>query len=785
MELIERPDMRAVHYLNSTTFAEFKEACISEAAESEEKRPKDSDIKQWYDTLKRFCATNIKTKGVTTRIYSYSMNTPAGLGGRLFAGGSIQGIWSRYRGLILRHQCTDLDQDNAHPTILRYVCKLHDFQCPQLEYYINHRAECLEHFPSRQIGKKAYLVATNSDKISRRPDAPEHFRLYDKEMKKIQKKLIALPDYKNLFVTIPEYKLTKNYNGSAVNRILCYFENIACQHALHVVNQRGIEVAVMMFDGMMLYGNHYEDAGLLQEIKDHVNTQMEGMDMSWSYKPHDDTIQVPADFDENSYEADSKYRFVEDENAAAKLIQADLSGALISCRNGPNVRVFLKRGNIWISDADAISSHLLATILNSNICRANEDKKYVPFAQNVTPAEKIRKALLTNAHEVTNPEDIYDKFHTTTTGRLCFKDGVLDFAARRFYKWDEVDFEYYSTVQIDYEFGEYFANPDLEVVSEVQQKVFAALFGGKIDIALKFLSRAIAGHSRDKNWATVIGPRDCGKGVVYDALESALPGYVKSFELSNLLYQRHVDTQESSRKRYHLLELEFVRLAVSQETPHPSSGLQLDSKEFKKQAGGGDTQQARRNFDRVDTYFKIDSTFVVMGNNALKVDAADVFEHCLEFDSVSAFKTPAQIQAMKANGNSELLWGTYLIKDDAIKDSVRREEWKKALVYIMVQNYTDSAVVVEKDLGDEDDMSLRARILENFTITRNAKDVIRDEEVDNLLRDCPKRIRSELGSMGILRKKSCIRGDTRNKMCYHGLKKIEVDAQDDKIVYDD
>ena len=75
MELIEKPNMRAIHYLNRTTFSQFKNDCLSEAKVCGDKRPKESDIHVWYNTLKQFCATHIKTKGITTRIYAYSQNT--------------------------------------------------------------------------------------------------------------------------------------------------------------------------------------------------------------------------------------------------------------------------------------------------------------------------------------------------------------------------------------------------------------------------------------------------------------------------------------------------------------------------------------------------------------------------------------------------------------------------------------------------------------------------------------------------------------------------------------
>ena len=89
MELIERPNLTAVKYLNSTKYDTFKNDCLHEAEISGEKKPIAKDIKTWFNVLKSFCKTNLKTKGVTKRIYSYSQTTPAGLGGRLFSGGSL------------------------------------------------------------------------------------------------------------------------------------------------------------------------------------------------------------------------------------------------------------------------------------------------------------------------------------------------------------------------------------------------------------------------------------------------------------------------------------------------------------------------------------------------------------------------------------------------------------------------------------------------------------------------------------------------------------------------
>lgn len=304
MEFIERLPLRPIHFLARIKFDDFKQDCINDAIINKLEKPKEIDIKTWYNNLQQFCKCNIKTKGITKRVYSYSAKSPAGLGGRLFCGGSVQGIWGKYRGLLMRDISTDLDMANAHPVALRYICHLHDIHCPHLEYYINHRDECLKQFPSREVGKRAYLCATNMDKLSRKSENPEQFKCYDKEMKQIQKKLIGLSEYQALFDTVPVEKRESNYNGCAINRILCYYENIILQHAIHFLNTKQIEVAVPMFDGAIIYGNYYDDMDLLSEITNYVNQQMPNLNMTWSYKEHDTSLSIPDDFDESEKEVD-------------------------------------------------------------------------------------------------------------------------------------------------------------------------------------------------------------------------------------------------------------------------------------------------------------------------------------------------------------------------------------------------------------------------------------------------------------------------------------------------
>jgi len=287
MEITERLPMRPIQWLSQLSYTQFVETILKK-----EKKYTKEECKTKYSILQQFCQTNVKTGGITKRIYSYATGTS----GRLFAGGSLQGLPTNIRGLLMQDGVgTDIDMSNAHPVILCYICKIHNIPCPLLENYILHREDCLSQFESREVGKIVYLTSLNKDTINRTKGLPTEFRAYDSEIKQIQKKLVQIKEYADLVSSVPETK-TFNKLGSAVNRIMCYYENMILQHAIHVINTRGIEIAILMFDGLMVYGHYYKDNGLLEDITHYVEKQMPGLNMIWTYKEHNTELKVPDDF---------------------------------------------------------------------------------------------------------------------------------------------------------------------------------------------------------------------------------------------------------------------------------------------------------------------------------------------------------------------------------------------------------------------------------------------------------------------------------------------------------
>lgn len=448
-------------------------------------------------------------------------------------------------------------------------------------------------------------------------------------------------------------------------------------------------------------------------------------------------------------------------------------------------RLFYLYNRVWIYDETTINDILLNYIMNSNIYKYNEQtKKNVPYAQNVSNAEKIRKALISKIRMENIDNDLYLKFHQSTKAKICFNDGVLDFKTKTFTLWENIPANtIFTTTKINRNYNEYFNNPNREVINEITDKIFDSLFGDKLDKALHFLSRALAGHSEDKRWATYLGNRNCGKGVIYTLLSGAYEGYVSTFELGNLLYSRKTEGLENidcSKKLYWLLDLEFVRLAVSQEIPDSSSGLKVNSKMLKRITGGGDTIVARRNYDRYDTYFTLDTSIFGMGNSQLQCDSKDCDETKIEFSSVVQFKTQAEIDYMKEQNRSDLEMKRYKVADADIKKKCETLEWKNAVIYLILENYKNLCVDVIPEL-DVEDNSLLGTLQEKFEFTYNNDDIISCEVLHEKLGCFDKgKIKLELNAMNIHKKKNQKQGLLKNKWCYYGIKAIEKEQKQEE-----
>jgi len=282
MELVEELPLLKMNFLKTMSFKEFKMYCSNKAKNEDER-------KKQYSILQGFCDGNIKSRGQMTRLYSFTQKTPLEVGGRLYCGNSLQGLGKQFRGFLCDGITTDIDMKNAHPAIARYLCKLNGIPCANLSYYIDNRDEVLSHFGND--GKELFLKALNDDKLNKK-ETNKFFKEFDKECKDIQNQINALEEYQHIVKSVPDTKLY-NWLGSAFNRIMCVYENKILHSLISILNKKQIKICTLCFDGLLMYGNYYNDNELLQEITDEINKLWVGLNMKWSYKEHSTNIVMP------------------------------------------------------------------------------------------------------------------------------------------------------------------------------------------------------------------------------------------------------------------------------------------------------------------------------------------------------------------------------------------------------------------------------------------------------------------------------------------------------------
>ena len=426
---------------------------------------------------------------------------------------------------------------------------------------------------------------------------------------------------------------------------------------------------------------------------------------------------------------------------------------------------YYKHNNIWINCIETIKCLLMEKVISAPLWKEDAKGHRTEHWANATPAKHIVELILMKNMEQKIQSD---KFHETTKHRFCFLDGVLDFKAQRFYKWKEVDFPYYSVVQIPMYYDNYEVNP--QVMEDIKNKVLEPMFNTKMDVACRYLSRALAGCTEDKNWATYVGNRDCGKGVLYVLLK-AFGDYVKPFNIQNIMCERNRKA-ETARDLYWLMDHEYTRLAVSQEVPDDCKNMKVKSDAIKKIVSGGDTQTARRNYDRVDTRFIVDASLFILGNDTLEVEG-DVNEHRIQFESAIQFKSAEYIAKVRKYHPEETpeekelgekMASKYRVANPNIKRECEKPEWQYGFIRVMMEYFKDETVVAEHEEEPED--SIIAKILEGWIITKDENDI----QLATQFKHYGSKVSSELGLIGVRKAKHNKKGDYCGKWVYYGIK---------------
>lgn len=651
MELIERIPLREINYLQTFTLADIKKFYPS--CKNDEARRKQ------LDNLKSFCATNVKTSGQTTRIYSYSLSTPLSSGGRLYCGNAVQGLSKAVRGLLMKHT-TDIDMKNAHPVILKYVCNKHHIRCPMLTEYVLNRDSILATFADRDAGKKIYLSAINDNELNSKIK-DKQFKLFDNEMKDIQTQIASLPEYQNIKSSVPSEKRI-NWNGSHLNRVLCMYENLILQSCISALNKRSIEIQALMFDGLMVTGNYYNDPDLLDYIANEVENNFNGLNMVWDYKPHSDLIQMPADFVEVDNTQERLY--AQNDLEACKMVYKMIKDDIVFCKSV----LYFKQDHIWINEERVIFEILVSYIQNLKIYMKTE-KNDVEYSHKYKSARDIAHSLIGEVKSNMD-NDWVRRAQYSSLGKILFTNGYYNRHTQKFYAFDAPDFDksIVFTGRTHIDFPETF---DVEYMDSIKERLFYQTLGKAAgDYMILNLARGLMGDMA-KQIIIGLGGTNTGKSVLTDAIANSFGDYFGSFNAENLAY-RNSSTDEAANMRWAML-LKNKRIIVSNEV---KTNVELNGNMMKKLSSGGDTLIGR-NHCACEEEFIMQPLTVILANDIPKIKPCD---DALE----KRLGVVSYTKQYVAEPSNEL----ELKMDDGVKDEVKTLKFKQAFIGLLLYDYT-------------------------------------------------------------------------------------------------
>jgi len=572
MEIIEAyPNLTNIKYLSNLTFNEFWDLI-----KKNENSKKKNDYEEHYNLTLQFCRDIIKANGEIKRLYTYSNSA---IKGRMFSSKSIQSMSSIIRGFLCEHT-TDIDMCNAHPVILKYICDLNDIRCPHLTYYIENREELLDDFPNKSDGKQMFLVCINSDKKYRHTNKingilNDVLSQFDAEMKFIQTKLFDLTQ----FNYIKNGLQIVNAKGSFINKIMCVYENLILQSIVQNLKNQDFEIFALMFDGVMIYGNEYENTELLNDLSTAINNEFVGLKMKLCFKPHKTDITIPTDYEENlliSSELDGiDYTDLSTDLGSVKYIKDNEPSKIIWIKG----LMYCWNGKKWDQNDYEFIRYLKEDMTNM---MQNVRKKALKLgkAELMALAMGIIKKwnnrasysqIIKSSEETFNRNDVeFDK----NKNLFGFTNGVYDLLTDEFrpYKYDD-----YITMNCGFDYEPTIDKSKYDEIINLTKKIFPN--EEKRELYLSILSAGITGNCIEK-FVVANGCGRNGKGVLSELAVLAFGDYGYIYAPVCLLTEK--DKTGANPEKF---KLHNKRIVIMKE---PSSVLEkIRNDRVKDITGGG------------------------------------------------------------------------------------------------------------------------------------------------------------------------------------------------------
>jgi hypothetical protein len=689
--------------------------------------PVDKESDYEYDPKKN-CEKYIANYNKLIKIsYQKSRKYTAKLG-RWFAknGVGIQSLPRKIRHTICKGLYIDLDFKNAHPVILKTLCKNNNIECPHLINYIENRDTLLTKWSndldiSKDDCKINFLAMLNGNKTIYDTD---NWMDMMAEFENIHKSISALPIYEKIYDEVCKNEL-KNVFAKTTNRILCDIEN-KCLVELYTIlkgkNMLYVEIdgivniiCALIFDGLQIPDNENNRDKTTPEWLAKYSAIIEnktGYNLEITIKPFDEVLDIPENY-ENDLPIDDEIIIINDGDACDAII-SKYSDMMLTCNNVK----YIKNGNIWTNNLKAINSIIYNWVYNMPLKR-EVNKTYVYYNRDKACINKCIDMVENMGFKV--DDNFISKNQLASKKYLPFKNGVYSFIDKKLYKYNEVNVQF--TEFINRDFPAYDENSYNILMDNIIKPIYPLEDERKY--FMYSLARIIAGHFEDKKWYINKGSRNSGKGVITTLLQNAFDIFVGTFN-ANTFISKKAETTDEDRNLMWAVCLSNKRIIISNEVDEKAT---LNGALVKKFSSGGDKIKGRINHGLPQEFIP-QFSIMFMCNDFKDPDPIDALENCVQFICKSKFVN-----------KDDLIEGQPFLKlkNDNIKDIIQQNNIIDAFTLYILDHYANNMIMPESvkvscDVNKIDKpLELDDIILKYFRQTPNEYDKLLTNDIINII----------------------------------------------------
>lgn len=679
----------------------------------------------------------LKSKnGCIKRIY-YNNN---GLGRMYLKKGQtgFQSLMREYRALLCYKNYYDLDIKNAQPTILLNICQNKKIDCDALQYYVQNRDSLINenyelnktNYDTKDKFKDDFKLIFISimygskceGKLNYTETTKKFIKKFIKEMNKIMDTIL---DENENIIFVEEAKLKKeeNIKGSALSYYLQNLENIIIQFAAYFLKKKHYEIGALVFDGLMIRNNIPLTSIIIKDLEKYIhkntNIKIEMVIKSFDVK------LIPTDNELNNYKEDI---IIKNDAEASQIILKDLNNEVVKCDNRYYYRKY-PNTNIYVEDkspSQRDTHRLLFSIIMNYDIKIETEKGCKDYSKKTSGCKQIVEATFDN---LKNQPKFTETLFISNRFKLCFLNGYYDIIKKEFKSYDN---ECFTMKYINKEYKQNVSESDINILNE---KILNPIIGTNNEsrtMMLRWFSRALFG-CQDKKWAVGLGNRNTGKSVFTKLFELSFGNYVKVFNAENLMASK-VGNGDTAKKLSWVVPFEYCRLYLSNEMKtidDTGKNLTLDCNQIKSISSGGDTKEARQNYEN-EKNFELQGNMCLFMNELAKLSHADAKENLYQFNFNNIFVKEINDEHKKINLEGDGC--KYLLADDNIKFLLLDENIQHAFIKIIIDNYGDNIKnIIDDNDFDETDNDFTTQILANFEITLNKKDRIPIKQFNEIL----------------------------------------------------